>query len=313
MKLMAEMQKKRNTVKVILLVGFSLAILSIGPLIKAAATEKTVIVPFVFEKIPDAMLMAGQSAEAISITVSGLKDDISSIKPFVFPVDLSSAVLGENTIVPDIRQLKLSGTIKIEGYLPKTITIFLENKASKTVPIIVKTKGSPAQGYVVTEAFVTPSEITLSGTQSFVDSISKCYIKPVDISGLKDSIKKEAVPDIGLTKGASVLPNPVMAEIRLSEKKLSKKIRQIPVYGDNSLKKIRVQPAFIDIDVSGSLMALDSLDPEKDIRVAIDLQGLPTGVYVRRASISLPVELMLDNVEPKIFTITISEIGTKNK
>ena len=56
----------------------------------------------------------------------------------------------------------------------------------------------------------------------------------------------------------------------------------------------------------------DKLDNEKGIHVYVDLKSLKPGVYIRRATITLPVKTTLIGVKPEIFTVKIMNAKKNN-
>jgi YbbR domain-containing protein len=71
-----------------------------------------------------------------------------------------------------------------------------------------------------------------------------------------------------------------------------------------------IMPPTINIEVKGPVNIIEKLHKDKGIEVYVDLKGLKHGVYVRRATITLPVKTTLIGVKPELFTVKIS---TENK
>ena len=66
-----------------------------------------------------------------------------------------------------------------------------------------------------------------------------------------------------------------------------------------------MKPTQATIEISGPENRLYGLDALKDIGISIKADGLKAGIYVRRATISLPVDLTLISVTPELFTLTV--------
>ena len=99
--------------------------------------------------------------------------------------------------------------------------------------------------------------------------------------------------------------NIVLAEIYIAAKFATKQFEGIPVQGKNALYEFNISPGTLTLEIKGPLNIINTLQPQKDIHVFVELENLKPGVYVRRAAISLPVKTMLVNVEPELFTVKI--------
>ena len=59
------------------------------------------------------------------------------------------------------------------------------------------------------------------------------------------------------------------------------------------------------LTIKGGHDILNRKEIKNKIKVSIDVKGLKSGVYVRRAVIDLPLELIMTNAQPEIFTVKI--------
>jgi YbbR domain-containing protein len=103
-----------------------------------------------------------------------------------------------------------------------------------------------------------------------------------------------------------------MAEIYFAAKVVTKRFAGILVQGQNAPApyEFNISPGTLTLEIKGPLNIIDNLQPQKDIQVFVELKNLKPGVYVRRATISLPVKTTLVNVEPELFTVKISDKNT---
>ena len=97
-----------------------------------------------------------------------------------------------------------------------------------------------------------------------------------------------------------------MAEIYFAAKIVTKRFAGILVQGQNTPYRFDISPGALTLEIKGPLNIIENLQPQKDIQVFVELKNLKPGVYVRRATISLPVKTTLVNVEPELFTVKIS-------
>jgi YbbR domain-containing protein len=177
----------------------------------------------------------------------------------------------------------------------------------KRVPVRISVIGKPDDSYFVDDTIATPSSVTICGPETAVETIDEISTKPVDCSGRSASFKKEIAPD--LKDGVKVCSKEgiILAEIYLAEKVVTRRFLDLLVEGRNTPLDYRITPRTLTLEIKGPQNILSNLEPQKDIRVSVELTNLKPGVYVRRAVISLPVKTTLVNVEPELFTVKISD------
>jgi YbbR domain-containing protein len=141
--------------------------------------------------------------------------------------------------------------------------------------------------------------------------MKKILTKPVDLNGLSESFKKEIALDLAEEIEAIAPAKIVQAEILIAEAIAIRNYNDISVIGKGTPYTYEITPPKINIKVRGPLNVLEKLDAENGIEVYVELKGLAPGMYVRRATITLPVKTALIGVKPEIFTVNI--IGSSPK
>jgi hypothetical protein len=96
-----------------------------------------------------------------------------------------------------------------------------------------------------------------------------------------------------------------VAEIFIAEIIVTKMFKAIIVEGIKASCPYSIDPSCIDIEIKGPANILDQIDPDKDIKIFVDLKDLKPGEYVKRASIKIPVQTTLTGVKPEVFTVRV--------
>jgi YbbR domain-containing protein len=122
---------------------------------------------------------------------------------------------------------------------------------------------------------------------------------------LSESFKKEIALDLSENIKSVAHSGIVLAEIFIKEKIGTKKITDIFVQGKDTEYVYSIKPTAIEIEVKGPVNIVEKLIKDKGVEVYVDLKGLKPGIYIRRATITLPVKTTLISVKPEIFTVTI--------
>lgn len=130
------------------------------------------------------------NTDTISVTISARRSVLSKIS-------------GSDIVATaDMKELYLESQIPIEisvpGYnissavpSPRNVQVKIEKNKSNTFPITVTTTGTVRDGYVLGSVQADPERITVNGTESAIDSISK-VVAEANISGLSENSTLDA-------------------------------------------------------------------------------------------------------------------------
>ena len=99
----------------------------------------------------------------------------------------------------------------------------------------------------------------------------------------------------------------VTAHIQIDAKIVTQTFSDLPVTARGTSHQVSISPPTITVAIKGPLNTLTKLLDANGINVYVDLKGLAPGVYVRRASIALPVMTTLEGVDPELFTIRLTQ------
>jgi YbbR domain-containing protein len=86
---------------------------------------------------------------------------------------------------------------------------------------------------------------------------------------------------------------------------MSKTIENIPVQIRNAGSKATIKPTEILIRIKGPFEKISNKDILGQIHAFIDLNDLKTGIYARHAYINIPVDLIMTEAIPQVFTVKI--------
>ena len=295
-----------NLKRSVLSFSFGVCLLLMGAC--SSTQEAVMFIPVDFGQIPAGLTISGPSLKGIEVYVRGPKSTVRILSDLKmrYVIDLSGVHTGINSIPIKKDRIILPEGLSIVRITPTFLTVAVDHKIKKKLPVKILFSGKPASGFIVSGAVVEPSSIILEGPENILGPMDKVVTKPVEIKGLSESFKKEVALD--LAEGLEIIsPSEVIfAEISIKEKIVVQKFSDIQVEGRNSSYSYIISPPAINIEVKGPLNIIEKLHTEKLINVYVDLKGLPPGTYVKRATITLPVKTALIGVTPEMFTIKIS-------
>ncbi len=269
--------------------------------------ETDILVPIDPYKLPEGLTLVGPPLKEIEVRVQGAQSALESLslnRP-MYRLDLSSVTIGVESIPINPDMLQMPEGVKITRVNPAYLTVRVDRRLKKQVPVMISVSGKPAANFYVDDLLAKPSEVMMCGPETVLGSIYAISTKPIDINGRTESFKKETALDLEAGLEVCASSGIILAEIYIAEKEITRRFTNILVEGENALFNFSISPPTITIEIKGPQKIVENLQPEKDIRVFVELKDLNPGVYVRRATITLPVKTSLVIVEPKLFTVKL--------
>lgn len=269
--------------------------------------EADILIPILADKLPRGLTLVGPPLKEIEIRLQGAAAVLAYLKlekPH-YLLDLSSVTIGVESIPINPDLIPIPEGVKITRVNPAYVTVRVDRRLKRQISVKIDVSGIPAAGFYVDDLLAKPSTIMLCGPETVLGSVDSILTKPIDISGQSQSFKKEMA--LELTSGLEVCGSSgiILAEIYITEKDLTRQFADILVEGHNTPYEFSISPPTINIEIKGPQKIVQNLHPRKDISVLVELKDLSPGVYVRRATITLPVKTTLIKVEPELFTVKI--------
>jgi YbbR domain-containing protein len=277
--------------------------------------EADLFMPVRIGKIPDGMILVSSSAKGIEVRVRGPASHITSLRQerFEYTLALSDAHIGMQSIPVNPAQIPLPAGVSIVGISPEALDLEIARERRKALPVTVNCFGEPAPGRRVEKTQAEPSAVILRGPEGIMADIEGVATKPIDITGVAESFKREIpleIPEGVILDGPAQV---ITVGVEIGAKIVTRAFKGLAIIGKKNLYPYRITPPVIDILVKGPEQRLEALKKEGGIEVYMDLEGLAPGVYPRRAVLTLPPEITLVSTKPEIFTVTILDNGDKAK
>lgn len=273
-----------------------------------AFEERVLTIPIHYDRLPQDIIITSPPPKSLEIRVRGKKGKLKSFlqKEHVYTVDLANTAAGLMTIPINTDHLQVPKGISVVQITPTSVTLRMEAKIEKVIPVTASLVGKLAAGYKVVLTITDPTEIKLSGAVKIITALERLTTKPIHLDGISGSFKKEIALD--LPEGVEILSarKLVTVDVMIEEQVIVKNYSGIYVEGRNTAYPYKIKPATMDITVKGPELALANLSVEEDIQTYLDLTDLTPGVYARSAKINLPIGITLMNADPGVFTVTIN-------
>ena len=285
---------------------FGACILLIWP--NSSADETDIYIPVDLEHIPHG-LIATNLLKGIEVRVRGPKSVIDDLakSEFRYKLELPDAEVGVKVIPIKKEHIRLPKELSIIEVTPSFLTLQVAREIKKELPVIVSFSGKPASGFFISDALAKPLSVIIKGPEHILSPMDKALTKPIDVTGLSESFQKEIALILPEDLEKIAPSGVILGKIVITEKIVTRKFRDIVVEGKNTSHAFSIAPPLIEIEVKGPANILEQLQTEQGINVHVNLKNLKPGVYVRRATITLPLKTSLVGVNPEIFTIKIME------
>lgn len=293
------------------------ALLCLGCTVEPMETD--LLLPVDFSNVPDDMVLTKFHTDKIEIRIKGdpRKIEVLNKETILYPADLytdlefdpagdSDSIEPGHYLLPvDRTRIPLDPSITVLEISPSYLSVRLEKKVTKTFKVSVPYAGEPAKGHRALAPACDPPTVALTGAESLINKIDRLRTKPVDLTGADENFKKEVPLDLENPLLFSSDKNMFIVTVPIQARLGAKTIEAIPIQLRNSPQKVIIEPGGISIVIKGPQDVLANTAVLDEIYAFMDLKDLKPGIYARHAYINIPVNLVMTNANPQVFTVKI--------
>ncbi len=213
-------------------------------------------IPVIYANLPDNMVLSDTLPDHLKIKVQDkgtvLLNYFLSNKDKTFIVDLRKFTSSSRQAAVSAAYIEsecenfLPATTKLLSYTPSSIPIYFNNLKTKKVPVILSGEILPSAGFMLTQQLqFTPSEVTVYGSETVLDTLEGIYTQKVIMKDLEEShtLKIKLAPPATVKTDVSTVSLAVIVEEH------TEKIFDIPVIGRDFPEhyRLRTFPATVQI------------------------------------------------------------------
>jgi len=190
---------------------------------------------------------------------------------------------------------------------PAEITMELDTRMSKQVPLSPRFQGYIETGYEMISHTLSPSQVVIDGPSKLMRDITELSTELIDLrSRNSDFTVRVRIAN----------PNPLLslrgdgaAEFSgfIRELIMIKQFEELPVNIRHLSEELSatVEPRLASVRVHGIQKQMDPLDEQQIL--SVDCSGITgPGVYHLPLGVSVPAELIIDRREPESITVTVT-------
>jgi len=243
---------------------------------------------------PPNMILTGNVAGHATVTIRAPQQTWQTLTAQQIQVTADLGGLGPGTQTVPLQTKVNADSAEVISTDPVSITITLEQSASRVCPITVQPSGTLAIGYQAEAPQVSPSQVTLTGPASAVDAVGSCQANfsvdglRQDFSGLVNVAPVDAAGNV--VSRVTVTPAAVQVKVPISQKQGFRDVAvKVIINGQLAsgyqVTNIKVTPPIVT--VSSSDLALVQRLPGFVDTAPLDITGASADV-VRRVPLVLP-------------------------
>jgi YbbR domain-containing protein len=184
------------------------------------------------------------------------------------------------------------------------LSIIVDEKVTRTVPIKEVLQGVPAEGVIIEKVTLKPRTVDITGMKSELIKIKHIATEPIDISGLQQS-KTIEVPLVPLGIPPENLSETVtQAAIQLGDSKVNKRFGAIPIETVGSDFATRVKPGYVTIVVQGTPGILN-FTKRSDFKAFVEVGNIGVGRHELDVKVKIPPDTVLIETFPEKVGVVI--------
>ncbi len=247
----------------------------------------------------------------VSIILRGKESALKrvSLRDYQIVLDLSGYGEGEHTV--PLKPFNFPSDVDVE-IIPSRVTVKIEEKRKKEVPVVVELLGEPAKGYKAGQPVVNPNRVHVTVPSSKIDQVDSAKAE-VNIEGadsaVKHQVKLTAYDKNGKEIDGVISPSVVDVEVPVTSpfKTMPLQIQLTgqtpPGYSIASVKQSADQ-----VIVYGPQNVLDQLEFYDGLN--IDLSGLKED---KSFSMDIPLKPKITHVDPGKVEVDIDIVPSETK
>lgn len=243
------------------------------------------------------------AVQTVRVTVKGKEVELSGLRSddFTAIVDLSDAETGAKEYKIEVES---SAALERFTWQPLKAAVQIDRKASKEVPVRVRTTGNSADNLQVASTEVLPNTVVITGLESRLEEITDVETEVIDISNLSADTVVDA--KLYLPEGIAVQGDEqiqVRFVMQADQRHVSAEIelRNLPSGMQADLSRTSA-----DIVVSGRSELLHDSQELNRLKLYVDASNLTVGAHVLPVQLEYSGSLNVEEFRPQSVTVTVS-------
>lgn len=253
-------------------------------------------IPLELRDVPDGLEVVEESVQQVDVRLRGPSEILRGLTPqdLSVGVDLSDAEPGERVAYLTPGDVGVPFGARVIRVTPANVQISLDRTLERTVNIIPRVLGAPAEGFELAGIELSRSSIVVVGPASQVRSLEQVTTEPVSAEGLRQpfsrTVRLELDPLVRLRGDTSV-----DLHLNVREVQLRKELSGVVVKLQPPRVNATVSPKTIKVLVEGPKSLVEQLSAD-GLEAEVHWEGLSAGSHR-----VVPLVQVIDQEEPATF------------
>lgn len=222
----------------------------------------------------------GRQGDLIAMVQPVLRKVIDPVTDSVMEIDLA---------VEDVSYDR-SLSVRPTAILPQRVTVHLERRVERRVPVVARPGARAAEGFVISRTVVRPDSVTLYGPNSVLEGVLQVETSALQLGEVRSSTSRQT--DLALPDDLSfvdVVPGTVLVSIEVDS--LIARRLQVPVRAvGEGADAVALEPSRVWVTVTGAASAVGSLTVA-DLVATVRVDVVPADARTFEVSVQLPAGL----------------------
>jgi len=156
-------------------------------------SEKTLKVPIEIAHVSENLEVVNLQPEEARVSLRGTANLLAKIRPENMAIKIDLGNIRESSKLNYFAEdfLEVPQGVQVIAIHPKMIEVFVEEFATKELPVKIRFRGQLQEALKLKEARVVPDRVTIIGYKSQLDNISVVFTEEVDLSEIEASQKSK--------------------------------------------------------------------------------------------------------------------------
>jgi YbbR domain-containing protein len=290
------------------LVAIILAVMIWFLVVGEKRSEVRYTVPIEFRNLAEQLELVQQSVTQVEVTVRGFSSVVKrlTVGDIDVHIDLNTVKEGTNSFVLSSGDITVPIGTTVIQVSPSDVSIVVDSRANKLIPIKPVTRGVPGDGYILGDVTVEPGGVTVTGAQTLLKATSKIETEAIAVDNMTEDIVKKV--KVRLPNGLRIEKEEaqsVSVRVKVVPKMVDLFFDDIPLHIEGETRSVTLSPQSISALVNGPELKISKMLPP-DIAAFIETTQLPDGQSVVQPTFKLPESVTVKRYYPKTITITLT-------
>ena len=239
--------------------------------------EFSLFIPIELRDLPEGLEVVEESVQQAEVRLRGPAEILRRLTPqdVNIGVELEEAEPGERLAYLTPREVAAPFGARVMRVTPTNVRIVLDRTVERTVEVIPRVVGAPAEGFELYHIGLSPEKIDVVGPASHVSGLEQVTTEPVSVDGLREPysrlVRVELDPLMRIERELNV-----SLALDVREEHGRRELSGVAVQGIPQDKAARLTPAAVKVRLEGPKSLVEQLRAE-DLLAQVPLSDLAPG------------------------------------